>query len=159
MTITPLAKKTLIVVAALYVLAVPVFIVMANRAKTDATEEKMQLMAEDIVKVLHRHGKADASMKDGVAIAEVTRGGHVGEMALLDDAPRSATVCATEQTHAFVIRRDQFVKLLRSDSGLANKILWCFLHMLSGRLRTTSDELTVAQSRARRLTEVPNIFD
>jgi len=111
---------------------------------------------EDLLVVLE--GSAQVS-KDGVAIAEVTRGGHVGEMALLDDAPRSATVCATEQTHAFVIRRDQFVKLLRSDSGLANKILWCFLHMLSGRLRTTSDELTVAQSRARRLTEVPNIFD
>lgn len=96
--------------------------------------------------------------KDGVPIAEVGRGGHLGEMALLDDAPRSATVIAIEPTSAFVIRREQFTALLRSDAALANKILWCFLHMLSDRLRMTSDDLSEAQTRAQRLTSVPDIF-
>ncbi len=111
---------------------------------------------EDFLVLLH--GTAEVR-KGGAAIAQVGRGGHIGEMALLDNRPRSATVVALEPTQAFVVQRARFLKLLKSDPGLSNKILWCFLHMLNDRLRTTSDDLSGAMSQAQRWAKVPNIFD
>jgi serine/threonine protein phosphatase PrpC len=99
-------------------------------------------------------GKA-AVTKGETVLAEVGRGGLLGEMALLDDLPRSATVRATERLHSLSISRTRFQGLLRSNPALSNKILWCFLHMLNRRLRTTTDDLVESGSR---VGKVPDIF-
>jgi serine/threonine protein phosphatase PrpC len=86
-------------------------------------------------------GKVDVS-KSGLRIAQLKAGGHFGEMGLVDQAPRSATVIATEDTSAVSIDRDSLLKLMRRDSLLAVELLWSLVQVLSERLRNTSEALT-----------------
>ena len=85
-------------------------------------------------------GKVDV-LKGGLKIASLKAGGHFGEMGLVDQAPRSATVTAIEETSAVAIDRDSLLKLMRRDSLLAVKLLWSFVQVLSERLRNTNDAL------------------
>ncbi len=71
----------------------------------------------------------------GQELARLGPGRHFGEMALVDDQPRSASVRATQPGVALVIRRPDFYELLREDSALAVKLLWNFIQTLSARLR------------------------
>jgi serine/threonine protein phosphatase PrpC/CRP-like cAMP-binding protein len=80
-------------------------------------------------------------LKNGLPIAKLTSGGHFGEMGLVDQAPRSATVVADEATSAVSIDRDSLLKLMRRDSLLAVKLLWSFVQVLSERLRNTNEAL------------------
>jgi serine/threonine protein phosphatase PrpC/CRP-like cAMP-binding protein len=86
-------------------------------------------------------GKVDV-LKSGLKIAQLKAGGHFGEMGLVDQAPRSATVVAVEDTSGIAIDRDSLLKLMRRDSLLAVKLLWSFVQVLSERLRNTNDALT-----------------
>jgi PPM family protein phosphatase len=85
-------------------------------------------------------GRVDV-MKGGLRIAQLKAGGHFGEMGLVDQAPRSATVRAVEDTSGISIDRDSLLKLMRRDSLLAVKLLWSFVQVLSERLRNTNDAL------------------
>jgi CRP-like cAMP-binding protein len=85
-------------------------------------------------------GKVDV-LKGGLRIATLKAGGHFGEMGLVDQAPRSATVVALDETSAVSIDRDSLLKLMRRDSLLAVKLLWSFVQVLSERLRNTNDAL------------------
>jgi serine/threonine protein phosphatase PrpC len=82
---------------------------------------------------------------NGVEIAELRPGGHFGEMGLIDNAPRSATVRATEPTRVMVITRGDLMNLMRRESILAVKLLWSFVQVLSDRLRLTNSELSEAR--------------
>ena len=82
---------------------------------------------------------------NGVEIAELRAGGHFGEMGLVDNAPRSATVRATEPTRVMVIARSDLMNLMRRESVLAVKLLWSFVQVLSDRLRLTNSELSEAR--------------
>jgi len=83
--------------------------------------------------------------KNGVAIAELRPGGHFGEMGLIDNAPRSATVRAFEPTRVMVIARNDLMNLMKRESILAVKMLWSFVQVLSDRLRATNSELSEAR--------------
>ena len=83
--------------------------------------------------------------KAGVEIAELRAGGHVGEMGLIDNAPRSATVRAVEPTRVMVISRGDMMNLMRKEPVLAVKLLWSFVQVLSDRLRATNAELSEAR--------------
>ncbi len=86
-------------------------------------------------------GKVEV-LKSGHRIAQLSSGGHFGEMGLVDRAPRSATVVAAEDTSAVSIDRDSLLKLMRRESLLAVKLLWSFVQVLSERLRSTNEALT-----------------
>lgn len=83
--------------------------------------------------------------KNGVEIAELRAGGHFGEMGLIDNAPRSATVRATEPTRVMVIARPDLMNLMKREAILAVKMLWSFVQVLSDRLRATNSELSDAR--------------
>jgi serine/threonine protein phosphatase PrpC len=83
--------------------------------------------------------------KAGVEIAELRAGGHFGEMGLIDNAPRSATVRAHEPTRVMVIARPDLMALMKKESILAVKLLWSFVQVLSDRLRETNSELSEAR--------------
>ena len=76
------------------------------------------------------------------ALAVLRAGNHFGEMALIDDFPRSADARAHEACKLFVIRKEDLEDLLFVDRDLAYDLLWSFVRTLSGRLRETNDKMT-----------------
>lgn len=78
-------------------------------------------------------------------IATLDQGSHVGEMALVRNQPRSATVRAKGPAELMVIRRSDFFELLRNEHALAVKLLWQFLGVVADRLADTSRELGQAR--------------
>ena len=76
------------------------------------------------------------------ALAVLGPGQVFGEMALLDESPRSADAVAHERCRLLVITKDAFDDLLFLHKDLAYEVLWSCVRMLSGRLRETNDKLT-----------------
>ena len=56
-------------------------------------------------------GQGDV-IRDGTAVAHLAPGDHFGELALIDDAPRAATVVATTSMRAFRLERDGFERVV-----------------------------------------------
>jgi CRP/FNR family cyclic AMP-dependent transcriptional regulator len=75
------------------------------------------------------------------ALTILKEGEYFGEMALIDDAPRSASAIANDDTRLLLIEKDDFRKLLAKDTGIAYKLLWVFTKTLSARLRKTDEQL------------------
>jgi PPM family protein phosphatase len=81
----------------------------------------------------------------GQTLAELGPGGHFGEMAMVDKAPRSATAVALDDVKALVVQRQQFYDLMRRDSVMSVKLMWSFIQVLNTRLRMTNKELHSAR--------------
>lgn len=79
-------------------------------------------------------------------IVTLSSGDHFGEMALIDKAPRSASITALVPSRLLQIGRSDFFKIIRNEPRLATKLLWSFLQVISDRLRTTSAELSGARA-------------
>jgi CRP-like cAMP-binding protein len=69
-------------------------------------------------------------------------------MALLDEAPRSATAIAHTDCRLLVIRKTVFLDLL-TDEVLARQLLLVFCRTLSYRLRETTDRIVTLFAFAR----------
>jgi CRP/FNR family transcriptional regulator, cyclic AMP receptor protein len=67
-------------------------------------------------------GTADV-VRGGERIASVGPGEAVGEMALIDDRPRSAAVVAREPIEAIVLYRTVFKRLLGEHPSMCGKLL------------------------------------
>lgn len=76
------------------------------------------------------------------AMAILNAGDVFGEMALLDEAPRSADATAHEPCKLLSIPRDGFEDLLFLHKDLAYEVLWNVIRTLIRRLRETNDKLT-----------------
>lgn len=74
-------------------------------------------------------------------IVKLGPGQHFGEMALLDKAPRSASVSSEGESKLMAMKRRDFFDIVRKDHDVAVKLLWSFLGELTERLRKTSREL------------------
>ena len=74
-------------------------------------------------------------------IASFGEGVFFGDMALLEEKPRSATAIAEKDTELYSLSRDNFIRMLKSDATIASKIQLGIARELSARLRSTSDEL------------------
>lgn len=77
-------------------------------------------------------------------IAKYSNGAIVGEMALLDDKPRSATVKAIKETELVHIRQDDFKNLTKQLPRWYNTLL----ATLSTRLRSSNDRLERLEARS-----------
>lgn len=75
------------------------------------------------------------------ALGIVEAGSHFGEMAVMDDAPRSADAVAHTACALAVWKRDELDQLLFVDKDLAYDLLWTFVRTLSARLRETNDKI------------------
>jgi CRP-like cAMP-binding protein len=74
-------------------------------------------------------------------------GQHFGEMALVDKAPRSASVSSEGASKLMVMKRRDFFDIVRKDHDVAVKLLWAFLGVLTERLRNTSRDLGEAREQ------------
>lgn len=63
------------------------------------------------------------------------KGDFFGEMALLEDLPRSATAIAHSDTFMLEISRDKFLHFIEKDTASGVKILFTLAKILSSRLR------------------------
>jgi len=76
------------------------------------------------------------------ALAVLGPGQVFGEMALLDESPRSADARVHERCRVLAIPKDGFDDLLFMHKDLAYEVLWSMVRMLIARLRETTDKLT-----------------
>ncbi|MCP4675260.1 MAG: cyclic nucleotide-binding domain-containing protein [Deltaproteobacteria bacterium] len=76
------------------------------------------------------------------ALAVLNPGSCFGEMALIEDEPRSADAIVHESVTLLVLGKRDLEDLLFVDRDAAYEILWAFVRTLSSRLRETSNKLT-----------------
>jgi len=86
--------------------------------------------------------------RDGASapIAVLGPGALVGQLALLDRAPRSATVIATHDTVALEVRGDAFTNLVRASSPVALRFQWQVALAGVKQLRTATRRLAAART-------------
>jgi CRP/FNR family cyclic AMP-dependent transcriptional regulator len=84
--------------------------------------------------------KQDAGEKEQL-LAKLGPGQTIGEMALLDGQPRSASVVAAEDLVLLVFTRAELDRLVEEKPRLGVKLLWKLARFLSQRLRQTSGAL------------------
>jgi CRP-like cAMP-binding protein len=75
------------------------------------------------------------------ALAILEKGQYFGEMAMIDESPRSADAIAHTPCTVWVIEREKLDQLMFTDKDLAYVVLWTFVRTLSGRLRETSEKI------------------
>jgi len=68
-----------------------------------------------------------------------------GEISLVDEESRSATVIANEPSELIRIRRETFNRLVEEDPELALKLYRALVRILCERLRATNDTLTFSR--------------
>jgi CRP/FNR family transcriptional regulator, cyclic AMP receptor protein len=75
-----------------------------------------------------------------LTLATLGTGDVFGEIALLDGQPRTADAVAAETSELFMVRRRDFVELLRGNGAIALRVI----EMLCGRLRSSNDRMEEA---------------
>ena len=94
-----------------------------------------------------KRGAVDIYKGEGMSKTKITHllpGAHFGEIALIDDNPRSATVVAMEDSELLTINRPEFQQLLAENEALALKVYKAFTRALCDRLRQANENLIVA---------------
>jgi CRP-like cAMP-binding protein len=103
-----------------------------------APGDKLYLILEGKVRI-----SRNVSGMGEEALAVLGAGDYFGEMALIDDFPRSADARAHDEAcKLFVISKKNLEDLLFVDRDLAYDLLWNFVRTLSSRLRGTNDKMT-----------------
>jgi len=71
----------------------------------------------------------------GAVIEKIGAGGIIGEMALVDEAPRSATATAATETRVVKVDRDHFMYLVQEHPTFALQVM----SVMAERLRKAND--------------------
>ena len=75
------------------------------------------------------------------ALAVLKPGDYFGEMALIDNFPRSAHAIVNSDAALLSIDKTELDKILIMDRELGYKLLWVFTEILSKRLRETNEKM------------------
>ncbi len=79
---------------------------------------------------------------ENTVLGQMREGDMFGELALLDEQPRSATAVAREQSSLLSLSREKLEDFLRQDNKeTTNKLLLSILKELSFRMRNANDEI------------------
>lgn len=84
-------------------------------------------------------------MRGETEVKTLTVGEHFGEMALIRNQPRSASVFSQEASEFLVMHRAEFFEILRNQPRIAVKLLWQFTGVLADRLAETTRDLGAAR--------------
>ncbi len=93
-------------------------------------------------------GKVDVAVnspKGDVVVAHIGANNIVGEMALLCEMPRTATIVAAEPLDTLRIKKDQFLQMLRDIPQMPLEIM----RELAVRLNNVNKELSTAHAKLR----------
>ncbi len=81
---------------------------------------------------------------DGKTVATLNEGEHFGELALVDEASRSATIVAATDGRLLAIERDALRAWCSMEPAVGTKVLWRLVAALGQRLRATNAQLSAA---------------
>jgi CRP/FNR family transcriptional regulator, cyclic AMP receptor protein len=90
------------------------------------------------------------SRDDDLILATLESGAFMGELALLDDSPRSATAIAVEDTITLALFRSDLDKLIETEVVIGSKILKALAKIIGQRLRVTNSQLFEQKEQARK---------
>ena len=88
-----------------------------------------------------------------VILATVGPNEIVGEMGILSNAPRNATICAKDRLIALRISKEPFMRMVREFPNIAVSIMQELAH----RLDSTNNQLRTARAEVNRLRETAGI--
>jgi serine/threonine protein phosphatase PrpC len=91
-------------------------------------------------------GAVDVSLRKR-HLTTVSAGGHFGELALIDNQVRAATVTARSDVRLLTVNQKDFIAAIREDHALASKLLWSFLEDVAVKMRNLSREFVASSSR------------
>jgi CRP-like cAMP-binding protein len=80
-------------------------------------------------------------MGDDFVLNTLARGQSVGEMSIIDNRPRSATVRTKTKATLFTLARNDFETIMKEHSEIGLKVLKGLALLLSKKLRQTSSRL------------------
>lgn len=96
----------------------------------------MGFVVQGLLEVIKRN-----EVGENVVIARLTKGNSIGEMALIDKSPRSATVIAKQPTLMVTLTDKGFDKLTEKSPLLGVKVIQKVARLLSLYMRRTSSRL------------------
>ncbi len=91
-----------------------------------------------------KDGRVEVRLKRGdlvLVLAELDEGSFFGELSLITDAPRSATCTALKDTILYVLKKDDFWKIVEKDPKIGVIVLKNLVEELSDRIRETNKNL------------------
>lgn len=88
--------------------------------------------------------KSDSSREE---LASLSHGEFFGELALLDESPRSASAVAVEESNILGLFRPDLLGLIARKPRLGNKLLFELAHLIGERLKHTNEELQTVWAR------------
>lgn len=90
-------------------------------------------------------GEVNVSRKIGededLVLAKFTPNMFFGEISLIDEKPRSATIKALTDGRYYTMKREAFMNLLNSDPAMASKMMLSLSKVFCNRLRRTGEQL------------------
>jgi CRP-like cAMP-binding protein len=94
-------------------------------------------------------GVFKANKMTGVSfdISQLREGASFGELSLIDDGPRTATVKALVDTRLFFISKEQFTEFLQKSGELKMTFYLSCLKTLIGMLRELDENYIISQSQ------------
>ena len=101
--------------------------------KQHAPAEGMYVILDGAVKII--------DPASGTVFASLETGDFFGELALLDEEPRSASAHATQPSRLIGFFRTDLLTLMKRYPELGNKIMLNLARVLGERLRKTNEEL------------------
>ncbi len=102
----------------------------------------------DALFVVHK-GAVWVSKGSGESVVVLGKGAHFGEIGILLEAPRTATVTAGEDSELLVLTVEAADRVLLDAPYAAALFFRALAESLADRLRTTTDEYTWLRSRLR----------
>ncbi len=74
-----------------------------------------------------------------VVLAEIEAGAFLGELALLDQSPRSASARAIQSTRALALFRNDLDRLMEREPGITSHIFKALALVIGDRLKATNE--------------------
>jgi CRP-like cAMP-binding protein len=101
----------------------------------------LYLMIEGVVGIY----KTNKLTGENYDVGQLRHGTFFGEMSLVDDNPRSATVRALSDCQLFYISKDAFIHFLNESQTRKVKFFESCVHTLVSRLRELDDNYVISQ--------------